>query len=163
MRPPADGRLGQCWTNTRLPEIVQDLEIFPWPWPDNSADEILLCHVLEHLGQTPDLFLKIMQELYRVCKPNATVTIMVPDPRHDFFLNDPTHVRPHHAPVTTRDMFSKKQCEAWSARKQIQHAARRLSRRRGFRNGGHEENSRHPASKAKTTPKFPKPTGARTM
>src|SRR5271154_988333 len=35
-----------------------------------------------------------MQELYRVCRNGATVTIMVPHPRHDFFLNDPTHVRP---------------------------------------------------------------------
>jgi len=52
-----------------------------------------------------------MQELYRVSKPNATITIMVLDPRHDFFLNDPTHVRP----ITTQmlAMFGKKQCEQW--------------------------------------------------
>jgi hypothetical protein len=35
-----------------------------------------------------------LQELYRVCKHGAIVDIRVPHPRHDFFLNDPTHRRP---------------------------------------------------------------------
>jgi ADP-heptose:LPS heptosyltransferase len=76
------------------PDIVMDLEAFPWSLPDDSADEILLSHVLEHLGGTSDIFLKVMQELYRVCKPGAKVTIRVPDPRHDDYLSDPTHQRP---------------------------------------------------------------------
>ena len=33
------------------PDILHDLETFPWPWRDNSVKEILLYHVLEHLGQ----------------------------------------------------------------------------------------------------------------
>ena len=93
-------------------DILHDLESLPWPWGDNSAEEIVLSHVLEHLGPTPDLFLKIMQELYRVCKPGATVMIVVPDPRHDFYLNDPTHVRPITPQMLA--MFSKKQCEDWA-------------------------------------------------
>lgn len=32
--------------------------------------------------------------MYRVCKPNATVHIVVPHHRHDNLLHDPTHVRP---------------------------------------------------------------------
>ena len=76
------------------PDLVMDLEAFPWSLPDDSADEILLSHVLEHLGGTSDIFLKVMQELYRVCKPGARVVIRVPDPRHDDYLSDPTHQRP---------------------------------------------------------------------
>jgi len=76
------------------PDVVMDLEVFPWSLPDDSADEILLSHVLEHLGGTSDIFLKVMQELYRVCKPGARVVIRVPDPRHDDYLSDPTHQRP---------------------------------------------------------------------
>src|SRR6516162_1537826 len=33
------------------PDLKHDLETFPWPWPDDSVSEILLIHVLEHLGQ----------------------------------------------------------------------------------------------------------------
>ena len=76
------------------PDQVVDLEEFPWPWPDASVDEILLNHVLEHLGQAPDSFIGVMKELWRVCKPGAPVRVHVPDPRHESFLGDPTHVRP---------------------------------------------------------------------
>ncbi len=76
------------------PDVVMDLEVFPWTLADNSADEILLSHVLEQLGGTADVFLKVMQELYRICKPGSRVVIRVPDPRHDDYLSDPTHQRP---------------------------------------------------------------------
>ena len=76
------------------PDQVFDLEKLPWPWPENSADKVLFNHSLEHLGQTTSVFLGIMKELYRVCCDGAIVEINVPHPRHDFYLGDPTHVRP---------------------------------------------------------------------
>src|SRR5579864_439610 len=76
------------------PDLKCDLEVFPWPWPDNSTAEITMNHVLEHLGASADVFIGIMKELYRVCEPGATIRIAVPHPRHDNFINDPTHVRP---------------------------------------------------------------------
>ena len=76
------------------PDIVHDLENFPYPFKDNSVDEILLCHVLEHIGQSPDIFLEIIKEFYRICKNNSLIKIIVPHPRHDEFIADPTHVRP---------------------------------------------------------------------
>lgn len=51
-------------------------------------------HVLEHLGQQTEVYLKIIQELYRVCRPEAKVHITVPHHRSDRFFHDPTHVRP---------------------------------------------------------------------
>lgn len=74
-------------------EIV-DLEQLPWPWETSSVDEVLLVHVLEHLGQTSAAYLGIIKELWRVCKHGAKVIVAVPHPRHDHFINDPTHVRP---------------------------------------------------------------------
>jgi hypothetical protein len=76
------------------PDQVVDLEAFPWPWPDNSVDEIFLSHVLEHLGQDTRTYLGIWKEMYRVCQHGAAVRVIVPHPRHDDFLADPTHVRP---------------------------------------------------------------------
>ena len=73
---------------------IHDLEKFPYPFDDNAVEEILLSHVLEHLGQDPDVFNKIIKEIYRICKNNAVINIHVPHPRHDDFISDPTHVRP---------------------------------------------------------------------
>ena len=75
------------------PDQVIDLEKTPWPWPDNSASEICMNHVLEHLGQNPEVFLSIVKEVYRVLAPDGVWNIRVPHPRHDEFLADPTHVR----------------------------------------------------------------------
>lgn len=93
------------------PDEVVDLEQFPWPWPNDSVDEIFLTHVLEHLGATSDVYFNVIREMYRVCRDGAKVTITVPHPRHDSFINDPTHVR-----IVTFDglaMFSRRQCEIW--------------------------------------------------
>ncbi len=76
------------------PDQVADLERLPWPFADDCAQEVLLRHVLEHLGRDTDAFLGILRELYRVCAPGAAVRIVVPHPRHQDFLQDPTHVRP---------------------------------------------------------------------
>lgn len=75
------------------PDQVVDLEQFPWPWADDSIDGVLFNHSLEHMGADVGCFLKIMQELWRVCRDGATVEIYVPHPRHNDFICDPTHVR----------------------------------------------------------------------
>lgn len=95
------------------PDLVLDLEKTPWPWPDNSVDEIQLIHVLEHLGQAPAVYLGVMKELWRVCCDGARVRIMVPHPRSDDFLNDPTHVRP----ITEAglEMFSQRINAIWES------------------------------------------------
>lgn len=83
------------------PDVLHDLEIFPWPWEDNSVEEVLLYNVLEHLGETTEIYLGILKELYRICTTDAKIHIHVPHPRHDDFINDPTHVR-----MITPDSFS---------------------------------------------------------
>jgi hypothetical protein len=93
------------------PDLNWDLETFPWPWPDNSAEEVMLSHVLEHLGQAPNTFLTIMQELYRVCRPDALVKVVVPHPRSDHFLTDPTHVRA--ITPAMLEMFSRRMNQEW--------------------------------------------------
>ena len=76
------------------PDLIHDLEKFPYPFEDNSVREILLSHELEHIGQNPDIFNLIIKELYRICIHGAKIDIRVPHPRHDDFIADPTHVRP---------------------------------------------------------------------
>jgi predicted SAM-dependent methyltransferase len=93
------------------PDQLVDLESLPWPWPDDAAEEVLLKHVLEHLGQRTETYLGIMRELWRVCRHGAKVRIVVPHPRHDHYLNDPTHVRP----ITPQglELFSQRKNREW--------------------------------------------------
>jgi hypothetical protein len=93
------GRKFPDWINvdkfsTCGPDQIVDLEQFPWPWPDNSVDEVRMFHVLEHLGAETAVYLGIIKELYRVCRDGAAIHIIVPHLRHDDYLGDPTHVRP---------------------------------------------------------------------
>lgn len=93
------------------PDVKHDLEVFPWPWADSSVGEILANHILEHLGATPAGFIGVMKEMYRVCEPGAKVVIVVPHPRHDDFMNDPTHVRP--ITLNVMALFSKSWNRKW--------------------------------------------------
>lgn len=95
------------------PDLRHDLEVAPWPWPDDSVSEVVLCHVLEHLGREPAVYLQVFKELYRVCRDGATVRVIVPHHRHDNFFNDPTHVRA----VTAEglSLFSQRRNREWAA------------------------------------------------
>lgn len=93
------------------PDEVWDLEQMPWPWPDDCATEVHFIHSLEHMGGDPKVFIALMQELYRIAAPDCKVVIHVPHPRHDSFINDPTHVR-----AVTPDMmalFDRSRNEEW--------------------------------------------------
>lgn len=94
------------------PDERVDLEETPWPWPDDCVESVMLSHVLEHLGRDTPTYLAIIRELYRVCRHGAEVTIVVPHPRHDQFLNDPTHVRP--ITVEGLDMFNHPLNDEWA-------------------------------------------------
>lgn len=73
------------------------------PFEDNSVSHIIAHHIFEHIG---DGYLKLLQELYRVCKSGALIDIRVPHPFHEVFINDPTHKRP--ITVEGFRLFSKK-------------------------------------------------------
>jgi hypothetical protein len=75
------------------PDLLFDAETHPWPWETSSIREVLFFHSMEHMGADANTFLAMIRELYRVCAPLARVRIIVPHPRHDDFINDPTHVR----------------------------------------------------------------------
>jgi hypothetical protein len=69
--------------------------------------------VLEHLGQSTDVFLSIIKEMYRVCRDAARIEIIVPHPRSDHYLGDPTHVRPVTIPML--QLFDQRLNREWVA------------------------------------------------
>ena len=68
-------------------DIVHDLNVIPYPFQDNYADEIILDNVLEHLNNPID----VIHELHRIAKPLCQITIKVPYFRSFYAVIDPTH------------------------------------------------------------------------
>lgn len=73
------------WHNVDLRHADEcvNLAFFPWPWPDNSADEILASHILEHLERR--IGLEFLRECHRLLKPGGVLRIAVPD--MDLFID----------------------------------------------------------------------------
>ena len=90
-------------------DVIHDLEEFPWPWEDDSVSEIKIIHTLEHLGADWKVYIKILQEMYRVCEDDAEIMVAVPSPWHWNFTSDPTHVRP--VTADGLNLFSKEHCQ----------------------------------------------------
>ena len=72
-------------------DLVHDLTK-PWPWKDESVDEVNCSHFLEHLH--PKERIHFANELYRVLRKGAKATIVTPYMGHDAAYGDPTHVWP---------------------------------------------------------------------
>ena len=70
------------------PDIICALE-YGLPFRNDSIDEIIASHVIEHLPDT----IFIMNEIWRVCKHNAIVNIIVPHQASTMAFADPTHKR----------------------------------------------------------------------
>jgi len=88
---------------------VVDLFDLPWPWEDNSVDEIWASHLCEHIphdlpvnGVVSDNLKKCLKidgwyaffyEVWRVLKPDASIWVMVPYAFSRGAMAEPTHRR----------------------------------------------------------------------
>ena len=89
------GRPEAGWVNLDIVQgptvdVVADVQApHGLPFADDTFDEMVMSHVLEHLDQP----LFVMQELHRVAKPSCRFTVKVPYGSSDDAWEDPTHVR----------------------------------------------------------------------
>ena len=84
------------WTNidcvTRFnPEVVHDLNITPYPFEDNTFDEVLMKHLIEHLSEPK----RTLNEIHRICKNGAIVQINTPHFSSNNAWSDIEHIRPY--------------------------------------------------------------------
>jgi len=70
-------------------DIVADLNRPLEGLPDNCADSVSTCHVLEHV---PD-FLGLLSEIHRITRPGGLIEVVVPHFSNPYHYSDPTHVR----------------------------------------------------------------------
>lgn len=87
------------------PDFQHDITRFPWPFEDDTFEELACWHVLEHLPpvtmaidwdrQTVDYIntrIAVMNEMHRILKPGGMVNIEVPIFPYWQAMADPTHV-----------------------------------------------------------------------
>ena len=71
-------------------DVIHDLEVFPYPFPNNAFDLIVCHHVIEHLDNIPG----VLEELHRICAPGGRVEIKGPHFSSVHYFRDPTHRHP---------------------------------------------------------------------
>ena len=70
-------------------DILHDLEDFPFPLPDDCCWNIVGSHILEHIK--PQYSIPLMDELWRIMKPNGRLALSTPYAGSPGFWQDPTH------------------------------------------------------------------------
>jgi SAM-dependent methyltransferase len=71
-------------------DIVHDLNVYPYPFENDSVDEIYCSHYVEHVAD----LIQFMDECYRIMKVGASMTVIAPYYSSVRAWQDPTHVRP---------------------------------------------------------------------
>ena len=108
---PRDGFEGvDLWPKA---QHVVDLLKFPWPWADNSVEELHCSHFIEHIparevsygdmhhivpadGQEfigQDMLFAFFDEAWRILKPDGWLTVIAPALQSVRAFQDPTHRR----------------------------------------------------------------------
>lgn len=77
------------------PDVVHDLNSLPYPFEDNSFDEIHAYEVMEHVGNQGDyrFFFAQWEELYRILKPDGQFYGTSPLWHSPWAWGDPGHTR----------------------------------------------------------------------
>ena len=73
-------------------DIVHDIEVFPWPLPDECVLTAIASHVVEHINPHKFGFVNFMNEVWRVMKPGGQFAISCPHGASQGFRQDPTHI-----------------------------------------------------------------------
>jgi hypothetical protein len=77
------------------PDIVHDLEVFPYPLPDGCCLMIVGSHIIEHIK--PWLTLDFINELWRIMKVGGQLAMSTPWAGSTGYYQDPTHCNPCNA------------------------------------------------------------------
>lgn len=81
-----------------ITDIVHDVNVHPWPLPDECVSVAVCSHLVEHIPPvmitdqgTRFPFMEFMDEVWRVLKPDGEFAIACPHGASPGFLQDPTH------------------------------------------------------------------------
>ena len=69
-------------------DVVHNLDIRPWPWENDSFDQIQLISIAEHLRLT---LIETLDECWRILKPGGNLILKIPIYTAPTVRDDPTH------------------------------------------------------------------------
>jgi SAM-dependent methyltransferase len=94
---PEEGWINCDWIAQPHIQKVFNLLEYPWPFDDNSADEMMARDVLEHMPMfTPDNKsnpIEFVRECWRILKPGGKLFMTMPHWQSHNLWIDPTHIR----------------------------------------------------------------------
>jgi SAM-dependent methyltransferase len=79
-----DTVIGMDLFNAGSADVIHDINIFPYPFPDNYFDMVWVHHSFEHMDDAYDIKehksnqIKAVEEFWRITKPGGKVMIFVP-------------------------------------------------------------------------------------
>jgi SAM-dependent methyltransferase len=73
-------------------DVVHDIETTPWPFTKETFDRIIMSHVMEHIN--PSVAVDVMNEMWRVMKPDGVLMLAMPYAGSFGHWQDPTHIKP---------------------------------------------------------------------
>lgn len=86
---PEDGYVNvDAWDQPGV-DVVHNLDVFPWPWADGSAEYIRAYDVYEHVDHP----LEFMAECHRILEPGGGLYIHTAYWKNVHSFADPTHKR----------------------------------------------------------------------
>jgi SAM-dependent methyltransferase len=81
------GSIGLDRNPASSPDVLADLDRFPYPFADGSFDRVTAIHVIEHLSDV----IRAMEEFHRLVRVGGTVRIETPHYTDFSSFCDPTH------------------------------------------------------------------------
>ncbi len=76
-------------------DVVHDLNVYPYPFPNDEFDWIEMSHIIEHVDRP----LHLMNEVQRIAKPGATIRLITPHYSSQLSYGDLEHF--HHLGYVT--------------------------------------------------------------
>jgi SAM-dependent methyltransferase len=73
-------------------DVVHDLDVYPWPFDDDTAERIEAIDLLEHLGDT----VAFMDECWRILRADGVLHVQAVGWQSENLWRDPTHKRGFH-------------------------------------------------------------------
>lgn len=74
-------------------DIIHDLEVFPWPLPDECCISVVASHLVEHIK--PWLTIDFFNEVWRITKEGGKLAISTPLAGSTGYYQDPSHCSPY--------------------------------------------------------------------
>jgi len=105
-------------------DVIHDLNEYPWPWDDETADVIYAKDVLEHLNN----LIKSLEECWRILRMGGKLRLSMPHWQSDYGHDDPTHrwfLTLHSMDYFVRDTRYEKDFGFYSPMRWIQHSVER--------------------------------------